>query len=536
MREVPGGKEVHPVDAHDSPVIGVAFSADGRRVISRSRTGIRAWETPTGRLLHSATGETASESLIAFLPDGRLLTEDRQARLFRVRDPLTDREALRFEGRPDVGTPAIAPGGRYAALSGPAGEACILDLRTGACRERFEPEGGAFGPKLSSDGDVFVWYRRAADGIEVRVRRHTTRTTVLQATLPQSDDTDRWLRTLPYVSPDGRWLIAPAGNHAIRRWDLVAGKELAPLTEAQMTVWHLHWSSDGRYLATHGRESEANVIDPDALQDVRVWDLASGKRLTLAVPDSQSLLFTSDSRTLLTTDLEGTIHLWEVLTGKERGQLKGHLAGEVGSLALSPDGRMLASGGYDSQVLLWDLTGRTPDGHWRTARSDPAQLRTAWDTLAEIEAPAAYAALWQLAGDAEGTRALLQEKLRPVARADSDRVAKLVAALDADNFAERQRAARALEGLGDAAAADLRQALDKGPSPEVRKRLDGLLDRLHRVPSGEQLQALRGVEVLEHVGTPEARALLEALAKGAPEARLTREAGASLQRLSKRPN
>ncbi len=48
------------------------------------------------------------------------------------------------------------------------------------------------------------------------------------------------------------------------------------------------------------------------------------------------------------------------------------------------------------------------------------------------------------------------------------------------------------------------------------------------------MQALRAVEVLERVGTPEARQILEDLARGAPEARLTREAKAALEGLAKR--
>jgi hypothetical protein len=49
------------------------------------------------------------------------------------------------------------------------------------------------------------------------------------------------------------------------------------------------------------------------------------------------------------------------------------------------------------------------------------------------------------------------------------------------------------------------------------------------------LHALRALEVLEHVGTPEARRVLEALGHGAPGARLTEEAKAATERLAKRP-
>jgi hypothetical protein len=73
------------------------------------------------------------------------------------------------------------------------------------------------------------------------------------------------------------------------------------------------------------------------------------------------------------------------------------------------------------------------------------------------------------------------------------------------------------------------------PSAEARRRVEELLARLKQgEPTGEALRAIRAVEVLEHIGGPEARAVLEALAKGAPEAHLTRDAKPSLERLAKR--
>src|SRR5262249_58990560 len=97
-----------------------------------------AWEALTGRLLRRTADRGAwGEHVAALLPGGRLLTADptndpRQG-FFRVRDPRTGGEVLRFEGRPDVGPPNIAPapGGRYAALRGRAGEICVVDLTTG---------------------------------------------------------------------------------------------------------------------------------------------------------------------------------------------------------------------------------------------------------------------------------------------------------------------------------------------------------------------------------------------------------------------
>jgi hypothetical protein len=54
-------------------------------------------------------------------------------------------------------------------------------------------------------------------------------------------------------------------------------------------------------------------------------------------------------------------------------------------------------------------------------------------------------------------------------------------------------------------------------------------------PGPEMLRPLRAVEVLERINTAEARRLLERLSKGQPEALLTVDAAASLQRLTRRP-
>jgi hypothetical protein len=71
-----------------------------------------------------------------------------------------------------------------------------------------------------------------------------------------------------------------------------------------------------------------------------------------------------------------------------------------------------------------------------------------------------------------------------------------------------------------------------GPSLEVRRRIEGLLEKAaHPVLPSERLRPLRAVEVLERTGTDDARAILKELASGMPEARLTEEARAALGRL-----
>jgi len=129
--------------------------------------------------------------------------------------------------------------------------------------------------------------------------------------------------------------------------------------------------------------------------------------------------------------------------------------------------------------------------------------------------------------------ALLRGKVRPAAAIDPRHLARLVADLDSNEFSVREKATQELQALGERAAPSLRRALEKQPSLELRRRVKELLDGLNQLPA-EQVRGIRAVEVLEHTGSLEARRILRSLAQGTPEARLTREAKASLKRLAKR--
>src|SRR5262249_25281724 len=113
-------------------------------------------------------------------------------------------------------------------------------------------------------------------------------------------------------------------------------------------------------------------------------------------------------------------------------------------------------------------------------------------------------------------------------RAPSPRQESLPAAL---RRADRAAAAPVLPGEGGPRAGLLPRRTRPGLRPHrQRRRIEGLLRGLE----GQDLGVLRGVEVLEHLNTADAPNLLEALAGGEPEARLTREAREALGRLSRR--
>jgi hypothetical protein len=166
---------------------------------------------------------------------------------------------------------------------------------------------------------------------------------------------------------------------------------------------------------------------------------------------------------------------------------------------------------------------------------EPRELESLWKELAGEEFPNAYQALGTLAADPRQTVAFLKGHLKPVTPADVRLVDKLIADLDSDQFVVRQRASQELDKLGDLAESALRKVLEGKPTLEVRRRADDLLRKLEeQPPSGEVARDLRALALLEHLGTPEAREVLQMMRKGASGARVTREATAALGRLAER--
>jgi hypothetical protein len=157
------------------------------------------------------------------------------------------------------------------------------------------------------------------------------------------------------------------------------------------------------------------------------------------------------------------------------------------------------------------------------------EIETLWEKLAG-DAPVAYAALQMLRRAPGQVVPYLRGRLRPV-RAD---FTQMIADLDSEDYQVRIRASRQLKHYGRVAEKMLRRTLENKPSLEVRRRIERLLEETRDAPEtiSASPREVRGVELLENIGTIEACRVLQTLAGGIDEAELTREAKASLARLA----
>jgi hypothetical protein len=222
-------------------------------------------------------------------------------------------------------------------------------------------------------------------------------------------------------------------------------------------------------------------------------------------------------------------------TGRELHRFTELAVGTQQGFGLSEDGNTLAaSGGIDgkSVLLVWDVS------RWQREAVKPGpelstdELNALWLQLGQEETLQAYKAMRRLAASPRQALAFLRDRLQPAADRKED-ITAWVSQLDHARFAVRQKAEAALLAVGEEAVPQLREALKAPPSAEARMRLESLLTKIQqaRVPDPVTRRLLWSVELLAQLGSPQARQLLDRLARGSPDAWVTREAKAARHRL-----
>jgi WD40 repeat protein len=482
-----GGKELLPPEEPRSCIRSVAFSTDARLVAASGSRGIlHIADTATGRLCHRLTGHAIGAWSFAFGLDGHSLVSldgEGACRTWRLD---TGRKVAQWALPKEISAAALSSNGVLVAWANDT-SIRLLDARGGTLVRRVE----GIGPIISQ----LTW------------------------------------------SPDGRRLLSASweAEGEILLWDATTGRRLFAFDAVMACT---AFSPDGRLLAS---SDEPNVALPSGeasnptVRALQLWEALTGEEvLRWRFPQVRvnALAFAPGGRCLASAGHDGTVRLWSADSGKEIGRLRGH-RGPVRAVAFSPDGRWLASGSDDTTVLVWDVRGLVARAGPRPRLLTPVELKASWANLAGA-APVARRAVWALVADPEQAVSLLRPGLRPVAPVAAARLAGLIKDLDSPRFAVRESATRELRSFGGAAGSALRRVLQGRPSPEVRRRAEALVTELEGpVRSPESRRILRAVEVLEQVGSYQARLRLQELARGTEGARLTREARAALDRLAK---
>jgi WD40 repeat protein len=527
--DVSTGGEIwqHPRQTSSTKLDVVAFTPDGKSVvIARGDSQIlHQFDLTTGKRLLPADDSQDGFRAIAFARDEMTLLTTGTDGVLRTWDSRSGKENL-HSSIDSSGWCVFSRNGKRLALT-KEGRVCVLDTVSGMETNRLGKHSKDWHHlQFSADGKLLLDYGTSAGTL---IWDLTSPAEPLRIETPKNG-------TLCLAfSPDSRSLI---GHHYLDEknsgdlvvWDLATGRvrQKAPLPPS--FAFEVVLSPDGKGIVLCGDQFHRSAIF--------ICEISTGAKRMEIKRDHYvfppSLRFSPDGLALIVNGgPNASAEVYDAFTGHLLNRQEGH-RGCIGSVAFSPSGKVVATTSTDTTALVWDAASFLRTDKRQTLKLTSDELNGLWSDLAG-DSEKSYQAMDKMIRSPQSSVDYLSKRFNPVPITDEKDLAhvdQLVQELDSETFTVRENATLGLEKLGPAAAPALRKALGKTPSAEVSRRLEQLLAKIDGLgQSGEFLRDLRSLEVLEYIASDQAKNFLEKLGKGAPEARLTKDAQASLARL-----
>ena len=345
-----------------------SFSADGRELAIEIDSQFEVRDAATGKRLR-LLGQSASMSLLS--PDWQHYTDrSGDQRLLTVKATATGQPPIVLSGARVAPAGAVAFSNDGSVLATKAGKRFWIWPLAGGEPRAFDGHDGEWGEiqidmlAFLPNGRTFIstdWTGRIVQG------------TSSQGAIERSIDVPTSGSTRGHaISADGRWLVS-------------AQQQSAALFE--LSNWQLRrtWNTSGHRdiaMSASGRYCGVGVVPTDS-RGRRSWidlgtrGLTNSARSSDTTAGSRALAFGAGDKWLASVDLTGTIRIRDVASGDLLKTLTPAFPEPVLSLAFTPDAQILATGGSNNSIWLWDLRTNTVirhmEGHFVDRRLSPIQ-------------------------------------------------------------------------------------------------------------------------------------------------------------------
>jgi WD40 repeat protein len=308
----------------------------GQGLAFRRQGQVVMWDVATGRSLHQFALPAKACCLAWSLNGKAIATGSSQG--VALWDAASGKQRWHLAGAVS-GAYAVAcsPDGKVLAIGGEDGSLRLAALASGKVLCRFQRHRSPIhAVAFSADG------KRLASGSDNGFLRLWD-----TATRKETHCLQGFHRAVTAVAfaPDGKTLASGGSEQTVKLWNPATGKERLPSSGHTGIIWSVAWSPDGKLVASGDSQ---RVIGWDPATGREVWRLP-------APPAVSALAFSPDGKTLATVGWDGTVRLSEAATGKRVRSMRGREP-RLLAVAWSPDGKLLACGGDEGSVPLWDVT------------------------------------------------------------------------------------------------------------------------------------------------------------------------------------
>ena len=296
-----------------SPNAQVLVTATPLAYRRNQRFPIRVWDTRTGTLSFTLTEHTRWIRSLAFSPDNQTFASGDESKTIFLWDVKSGERRATFK----------TPGGGHYALA-------------------FSPNGNLLASG-SSDGTIYLW-----DATKTGEHWWDTVGQYLSSLI--LDGHNARVTNLAF-SPDGKTLISGGQDGTVRAWDTLTGKQRFACSEFMGPVWGLVFAENGKTLTSVNKFGYPTLL--------HVWDVNSGSRLSMQLFTKMRAEAISPDATTLAARRKKRWHLWDISKNRAAAVLTGYKEKEWDvQFAFSPDGQTVASGSRDGRVRSREVPNR----------------------------------------------------------------------------------------------------------------------------------------------------------------------------------